>query len=346
MRSMHGTYLRAGLLITLLSLASSSRDRALAVCCPFPCESCNLQSMGQLNFVRFDRRAGSITLVPNLRFRGTSPDFALVVPTPAVPTLAPVAVDFWEDASRMTSGDNPIGSNDAPLSCRQREVTPAYAPVDDEFVTVHAIVQVGGMLATILSSTNADTLVTWLNRHDYRVAPGDAEKFAPYIAREWFFTAMRPDSSDTSHPMPQSGWDSNVSPVEFVWSGDRFELPLEILDINRGESLPVVLYVLDEHRVEMEGFTVRYANRLSDGELRAAQSRFPAFARQLETGAWLTRLTRTFGRETSMNGALPLVRAERDEEYRGAGGFFYADAWLLAATAGGLLLAARRRKRL
>ena len=327
----------------LLALA----HRAEAICCPFPCVDCNLTSAGQLNFVSFDRAQGTVRMIPNLRIIGESADFALVVPTPALPSLEATQAGLWSQAERLTQPISVDGDREGGLSCSTSDVqVGAPAPTDDG-VTVYETIQIGGMLATILSSTNADTLATWLNEHQYRVRPEDTARLAPYIERQWFFTAMRPDSSDTQHPMPSGGWNTNVSPIAFTWAGDRFELPLDILDINRAQRLPMLLYVLDEHRARLEGFTTEYANHLDPSEYAAIQERYPSLALHLREGMWFTRLTRIYNYGDTMAGSLSIERAPKDEEYRrvSQGGFrFLGDAWLLGLAAAGVLLAGWRER--
>lgn len=330
----------------LLVLLLTAPTPAYSVCCPLPCETCDLRSAGQLNLISFDRAAGTVSMVPNLRFLGQSPDFALLVPTPALPTLSAVEHDFWLQADRLTAPAFPEGDSGAPLGCSKTEVLAGPVPQDGGDVTVHAEVQVGGMLAAILSSSDPDTLLNWLADHHYRVAGADASRLRPYIDRDWFFTAMRPDSSDTSHPMPTGGWDSNVSPVRFTWSGDGFQLPLEILDINRAAVLPITLYVVDDHRVTMAGFQTTYANHISDAEWASIEERYRSFAPEVRGGAWLTKLTRWFDGESRMVGTLSLERSRHSDEVRGPQDSpIYGDAWLLTLSAIGVLAATRGRRR-
>lgn len=323
---------------------------ASAICFPVPEEGQVLTSLGQLNLILFDRAANQVSLIPNLRFNGNSEDFALVVPTPGLPTLEAEAPELWREAETLTL---PITTRsdfdlDHPLSCSETDYEPVPSPTESFDVIIHTTTQVGGMIATVLSSDDADALVTWLNSHGYHVDVSLTNRIAPYVERDWYFTAMRPDSSDSGNQMPPEGWDSNVDPVRFTWTGSTFELPLEILDINHGAPLPVVAYVVDDHRAAIDRFDAHYANRINAGELREIRAQYPHLGALLSEGRVLTRLAHSFGRNDAMIGTLPIVRARTDEEFRltRRGGLWFAgDLGLLALAGLSTLLDGLRRKR-
>ncbi|MBK8230749.1 MAG: DUF2330 domain-containing protein [Candidatus Eisenbacteria bacterium] len=337
-------------LAVTLAAGAWMADPASAMCFPVPEEGRVLTSLGQLNLILFDRAANQVKMIPNLRFNGNSEDFALVVPTPALPTLQAEAPELWREAETLTL---PITTRsdfdlDNPLSCSETDYEPAPNPTESFDVIIHTTTQVGGMIATVLSSDNADALVTWLNTHGYHVSLDLTTRIAPYVERDWYFTAMRPDSSDSGNQMPPEGWDSNVDPVSFTWTGSTFELPLEILDISHGSSLPVVAYVVDDHRVSIGRFDTHYANRINAGELREIRAQYPNLGALLSEGRFLTRLAHSFGRNDAMTGTLPIIRARADDEFRltRRGGLWFAgDLGLLVLAGLSTLLDGLRRRR-
>lgn len=335
--------LGAALLLAALFLAASPA----ASCWILPCETCNLRSVAQINFLGFDRDSGRVSLIPNLRFLGQSPDFVLVVPTPTLPTLAEVDGRLWQEASGLTTSVRVSdGYIDDGFGCTQR-FEPDYSPSPDtDGVIVHGVETVGAMLAVILSSDDPDSLFTWLDEHHYRLEANDREKLEPLVAEGWFFTALRPDPDDPRNEMPFNGWDATPPSIRFTWSADRFELPLEVLDINRVTSLPVTYYVVDDHRTTFAGATTEYANRISQSEFDAIRAARPRVASELAPGRVLTRLRREFTDADQMVGRLSIERAPNDDEYRRLiASTIPLDPVLLAAACGFIAWRGRRPKR-
>ncbi len=304
---------------TALVLIALAPVHAAAMCCPMPCFDCFLTSRGQLNLVLMDREAGRVRMIPNIRFAGTAPDFALIVPTPTEPDLTPADRRIWNEAEEMTApvrtnrfgNDNGLGCGDSIVG--RSETTAGGAPDD---VSVIRTVSVGAFLATLVRSDNPEALVEWLNGNGFNVDAAEAAAIAPFAERGWVFTAMKLDTSKPEARVPQGGWDSNVDPVVFDFPAADLEVPLSIIGINRGPDMPVVFYVVDDHRTELPGFETLYANRLSTSEYEASKSRYPNLARYLESGRYLTRLDRTFPLSDPMNGSIKLARAASDDEFR------------------------------
>jgi hypothetical protein len=224
---------------------------------------------------------------------------------------------LWEEASALTApAESHRSEDDGILDCMfSNRYTPAYAATPPD-VIVHGQATINGLRATILSSDDPDELVRWLNEHDYTIREDDAGRFVPYVDRGWFFTAMRPDSAGLE--MPPEGWDSNVDPVVFTFHAAELELPLPILAINRAESLPIVLYVVDDHRMTLPAFTTFYANRLSPEEYEAIAALYPTLSSYLAPGRMLTAMSRTFTSNAAMTASVVLERAPNDDEYRRA----------------------------
>lgn len=334
-----------------LAIASSAQ----AMCVPFPCDGCQLLSQGQLNWVVMDRDAGEVRLIPNIRFNGISADFALVVPTPTLPVLEPADTAIWQQALDLTApavsrSSRGFGSS----GCGETQLVASDArsgPTEEDGVIVHGSETVGGFIATFLSSADPDALVDWLQTNGYGIEADQAELFAPLVARGWFFTAMKPDPSDPPQ-MPVGGWDTNVDPVLFRYEADTFEVPLPLLSINQGSSMPIVLFVVDHHRMELSGFTTQYANRISSSEYAAIQKSHPELGGLLKAGLFLTRLDRTFGLGSDMSHSITMVRAPNDDEFRRVlvlfgwlGSNVPLELWLLGIALGGIRVARRRSER-
>ncbi len=300
------------------SLSLGDAHLARAICPPFPCDGCWIQSVGQLNLVVIDRAAGRVRLVPNIRFNGQSPVVALVVPTPSLPTLEAADQAIWTEARLLTAPLRSQRRGSDGLGCESTTTVPTESGgvLASGDVVVHARETVGAFEATIVSSMNPDALVAWLNDNGFAIAQADADRFAPYVARGWFFTAMKMDTTDAANQMPANGWDAQVNPVVFEFAAVEFEIPLPVLTINMGTSLPIVVYVVDDARAAIAGFRTDYANRISESEYAAIRERQPTLAPFLAAGRFLTRLQRTFTDPSTMDASVTTERAPTDDEFR------------------------------
>jgi hypothetical protein len=164
--------------------------------------------------------------------------------------------------------------------------------------------------------------VDWLQENDFEIEDEDAAKFEPFVERDWFFTAMKPDTSDPGNQMPTVGWDNNVDPIMFTYDDDTFELPVQLLSINRTGRFPVVFYVVDDHRMTFDGFTTTYANKVNSNEYEEISRRYPSLGPFLAPRRFLTRLDKTYFPNTPMDESVFLERAGSDEEFRRTSGGF------------------------
>ncbi|MFQ5599778.1 MAG: DUF2330 domain-containing protein [Candidatus Krumholzibacteriia bacterium] len=288
-----------------------------AVCCPIPCDDCWITSQGQLNLVVMDRDRGEVRLLPNVNFVGMAEDFALVVPTPAIPEFEVASRDVWAEGRALTS---PIPdsrpADEGIFGCADDRIAVDFGAEEADDVFVHVERTIGAFLVTVISSEDPNALVDWLAEHGFALGAEDATRFAPYVQRGWFFTAMRLDPNDPGNQMPPGGWDADVHPVLFVYEAQEFELPLPIMAINRAGWMSVFVYVVDDHRMTFEGFDTDYANRLSAGEYAAIAERYPNLARFLSPGRFVTRLQRTFTDADAMDRSIVLERSPTDDEFR------------------------------
>lgn len=272
----------------------------------------------QLNFVVIDREEGRVRLIPNIRLEGAAQDFALVVPTPSFPEMAPVEGDIWNDAAALTA---PVAVRDGSngfLHCQRTTLTPDVAEthVDDSGVTVEDERTIGAFLATILSSDDPNALVDWLNQHGFQMSDTAADLFAPYVSRGWYFTAMKLDTTDPANQLPANGWEAVVKPVLFTFAAARFEVPLPLLSINARPFSRMTFYVVDGRRTDLSGFDTAYANRISSSEYEAIRERYPSLAPFVAPDRFVTRLDRVWRDASEMTESVFVKDAATDGEFR------------------------------
>ena len=299
---------------TALLLCTALVSNAGAVCCPVFPPQWQMRSTGQTNFVNVDN--GTITLIPNVVFRGDAPDFALLVPTPTVPMLTPMSDLLWEELSALT---RPRGRTRTSWSegCGTTDAIPLAGGIDeatDDGIDIIDRQTVGRFEATILRADGTESLITWLDANGYGYSVDDATAFTTYIDRDWVFTAMRLDPADPLNDVPTDGWDHTVDPVAFSYEAADFEVALPITAIHREERLPMRFYVVADARMTLEGFTTNYANRLSADEASVIAARNTEVPRWAKASKFLVRLDRTFSPTDPMADSIVLRRAASQDE--------------------------------
>jgi hypothetical protein len=283
---------------------------ARAMCSCFPCVDCEIFNSGQATFIIVERDAAHVSLIPNIRIEGPAERFALVVPTPTVPTLQSVDKIIWQESTALTAP--PVNFSDGGSGCGQESSEAAPTSFDD--VEIISRTSVGAFIATTIRAGDAVGLVGWLNANGFETTPAEQQILGRYVERDWVFTALKLDPADPESRRPNEGWDTNVNPVAFRYAATSVEVPLDLMGINRSPSFPTLFYVVDDHRAQLDGFQVNYANRLSDREYSAIRNRYPTLATRLHAGAYLTRLDRTFNPGDAMTGSLRLEKSGSDRE--------------------------------
>lgn len=303
------------ILITLWAVAASGLPRTgHAMCAPFPPEGVFIRSSGQLNWVVMHRDRGEVELIPNAHVIGEPSIFSLVVPTPALPTLAPVPGSLWIEAAALTAPAPRESAGSDGFGCSNEDILASPALPEDGGVIVHEEKTVGAFLATIVSSDDPDALVQWLRDNGFEITPEQENRVEPLTRDGWFFTAMKLDTTRVTPPT--EGWDVTVDPVSFTYQADELELPLGFLGINRAETTTMVFHVVDDHRMRLPGFETTYANRVSASEMEAIENAYPSVAGYVASSRFLTKLTRTFRSQDAMVETLVLTQASSDSEFR------------------------------
>jgi hypothetical protein len=300
-------------LALLLAAPIAVPPAARAMCTCFPCDDCNITNAGQVTFIVLERELGTVRVIPNILLNGSAAQFALIVPTPVVPELAPVDKELWTQVSALTAAPVPRFTSDGGSGCGRSDdfAVPGNDTEDAEIIVQRTI---GAFIATTIRSTDPRSLVAWLIENDFEVSEAEAQVLARYVARNWVFTAMKLDPSSPEAQVPDGGWNVNVNPLEFRYPADGVDVPLDLMSVNRSFFFPVRFYVVDDHRRDIAGFTANYANRISEKEFDAIEARFPQVAARLAPGRFLTRLERTFTEDDAMDASVSLARAATDDE--------------------------------
>jgi Uncharacterized protein conserved in bacteria (DUF2330) len=222
-------------------------------------------------------------------------DVGLIFPTPSPATVSAgdrqefidiedaiqpkqVTVDDW------WSGDNGDGS-----------VAGGAPPV------VLDQVQLGPVEATTLAAEDATGLTDWLDENGYAIRDEIAAGLKDYIARGWYFVALKLTSD-----VPLEG---GLDPIRFTFDSDQLVYPMALSKLATTVQ-QARLYVFQEHRVRITGIDDPSADL--DGSATAWAGPTPAGAPGL--GSYLTVVDLVFDSPSvQIPGDLVAVQAGDDE---------------------------------
>jgi hypothetical protein len=116
-----------------------------------------------------------------------------------------------------------------------------------------------------------------------------------YVARSWYFVAMKVDPETVEEWQQQGGyWYGNLSPVRLEFATDEPVYPLAISMLSAAPSSDVILYTIADRRLTFPDATTLYANRVTANELQEIRRVYPTFGALLHAGDFVTKLRRTF----------------------------------------------------
>lgn len=143
----------------------------------------------------FDAAKRTEHFVREVVFRGGAERFGFVVPTPTRPEVAKVTGSPFEDLERRFPFDPtpaaPRGGNS--LQGAKQGVTGSAS------VVVVEVKYLGSFTAFVLKATDAGALAKWLSDNDLASSPEGDRWLAEYVARDFFYVALRYEPALDSH---------------------------------------------------------------------------------------------------------------------------------------------------
>ncbi|MBT5537063.1 DUF2330 domain-containing protein, partial [Candidatus Poribacteria bacterium] len=239
-----------------------------------------------------------VVLVPRVQVRGNPTDVGILVPTPSPPEFQTVGASVFDEGGWLTAplwrsrsnggGCGFVGGDD--------EVA-VDSPTADDGTTVISQQTVGDFDVVVLSAHTSSALIEWLDANGYAHGVDDDSVLDEYVADGWVFTAMRRHVEDGIFGDPEPDlflWDTE--PVAMTYDADELHYPMRLaaLSASTTDSTRVLVYTIADERLTFEGARTRYANRISDIELRSIRDQAPSFGALLSPGVFLTRLERDY----------------------------------------------------
>ena len=145
-------------------------------------------------------------------------------------------------------------------------------------VTIEASYTVGEYDILILSASQSDGLIRWLNDNDYRIPPGAARVVASYLKQDMRFFVARVNIDEQSRLGFQY-----LRPLQVAYESNKFMLPIRLGTLNANGKQELYVYALTRTgRVETTNYrTVKIPGNVEVPEF--VQDEFADFYRAMFT---------------------------------------------------------------
>lgn len=253
-------------------------------------------------FISYDDGVQTLVLQPE--WQGDVTDFTIVYPTPSKPEIEAGPSFIFDELDRATNPWLPV-----PMAMMEEDMMADDGLTKTESVTVVEEKQVGEYEVTVLTATDADDLVEYLEDNDYNYTKKDADKVSYYVDQGGFyFIALKIDASffepkpwpvepqwleddvvaQSIAPqkimMPEDWFWGQLSPLEITFATDAPQLPMRTLKSDMPE-MTFDLYTLSDRALYIPGIDTVYSN-IVDAEFL---SQTKSIADYNPKGKWLVR---------------------------------------------------------
>ena len=205
-------------------------------------------------FVTYSESDRVETLVLLPEFSGTAAEFGMVLPLPGRPEINEAPEEMFDFLAEYT---NRVFFERSPAFDSMAE---GFA-VSESSVVVIEQKDVGDFETTLLTASNAQDLVDWLNDRDFQFTEEDEDNFDYYVQKGgYYFVAMKVNMDEASID-ESGGIDGELRPIEFVFPSEHPMLPLRIMSHDM-DPMDFTLYTMTEFPYYIPGVDVIYSEKV------------------------------------------------------------------------------------
>ena len=248
--------------VTTLGLVGFALPSRVAACGGFMCVSFSqpITQTGE-NIVFSVEDDGSIEAHVQVFYQGPADEFAWIVPTPSLPTLA-VGTDALfaqlelATAPRFQTVGTQTGTCRAEPECRfesgiappsARDMGRSFSDAASGPVDVAFRGNVGPYDAAVLSATDSAALYAWLDEYDYLIPDEARPEIDAYVARGSYFVALR---------LQKDRAVGEIQPIVLRYASGEPCIPIRLTRIATVDDLPVRAYFLASSGFRSTNYTM------------------------------------------------------------------------------------------
>ena len=228
---------------SLLAVGLLSAPRAEA-CGGFFCSQTPINQAGER--IVFGVNGNQTEAHIQIQYQGAAEKFAWVVPVQARPTLSIGSARLFSFLDQVTQ---PRFQLQWENSCEpfwprgdffdSAPPSPSESPTAGGGVQVVSREDVGPYDAVILTAQDAKELRTWLTTNGYDIPVSTTQALEPYVGSTYYFVALK---------LQQNKGVGDLKPLVVKFEGTRPCVPIRLTAIAAQPDMPIIAYVLSNHR--------------------------------------------------------------------------------------------------
>lgn len=184
---------RAGLLLAGLLLTWGTHS--LLACCAVAPSGSAVVNADQTVLIIWNPQTKLQHFVRQANFKSDTKDVGFLVPSPSKPVLAEANNKVFEKLQFLTRPEIKQVKRDKSLGLGGGFGGGGFGGVE-----VVEQKRVAGYDATVLKADTAEALLDWLKNNGYHYSPAVADWVKPYLADQWFITALKIAPKDPAKP--------------------------------------------------------------------------------------------------------------------------------------------------
>ena len=204
----------------------------------------------------------TISAYVQINYTGSAPDFSWVVPVPSVPEVDVAEIESFDELSLLTAPIfiPPRMPDCAPILGR---AVAQSAPVDESAgVDVLASGAIGPYFYDVITSPNAQAMISWLRNNDYRVEAEMEPLITVYNEEGMVFLAMK--------LQPDEGAE-DIQPVVMTYESTQPMIPIRLTAVAANPNMTVLTWIFAEE----QAIPVNYAHPvIYDEDIRGSFGSF------------------------------------------------------------------------
>jgi len=233
-------------LVLLALLGAMSHTMPASACGGLFCQNIPVNQAGEQ--ILFHQDGDYITAMVRILYEGAAEDFSWVVPVPDTPELSTGSDTFFDELDNSTqpiftlnrSGDGGCPA-DFPSTAGTAGTLNASAEstADNGGVIIEQELSVGPFEIQIVSSTNPNEMVMWLQDNNYDLSSRGEELIAPYVNDGMKFVAAKlRDGQPTG----------SIQPLIMKYKSNKPMVPIKLTAVAALEDMGVLVWLVSDAR--------------------------------------------------------------------------------------------------